>query len=50
MTKHINVLELKAISLALLSFTKEQNSKLVHLQVENICVITYLLKRVVYTI
>lgn len=40
------MLFIKAIYLALLSFTKEQNSMPVHFQTENICTFTYLLKMV----
>ena len=40
------LLFIKAIYLALLSFTKEQNSMPVHFQTENICTFTYLLKMV----
>ena len=41
---HINVLELLAIKLALLTFSKMFNIKSIHFQVDNISALSYLMK------
>ena len=41
---HINILELKAVRLALISFHKQMKMKAVHFQIDNITALMYLLK------
>ena len=41
---HINLLELKAVHLALLTFSKAQNLKSVHIQMDNMTALSYLVK------
>ena len=41
---HINILELLAVKLALLSFTKNRNVRSIHFQVDNTTALAYLLK------
>ena len=42
---HINLLELKAVKLALLSFSKQESLKAVHIQVDNTTALLYLKKK-----
>lgn len=42
-TKHINILELKAIHLALLTFSNEAKNATIHLHLDNVSDLTYLL-------
>ena len=44
---HINVLELKAVKLALLTFNKRKTLKAVHFQIDNTTALLYLVNRVV---
>ena len=44
MEMHINILELKAVKLALMSFHKQMEVKTVHSQIENTTALMYLLK------
>ena len=41
---HINVLELKAVKLALLTFNKQKSLKAVHFQIDNTTALLYLVK------
>ena len=41
---HINVLEMKAVKLALLTFNKQKSLKAVHIQVDNTTALLYLVK------
>ena len=41
---HINVLELKAVKLTLLTFNKQKSLKAVHFQIENTTALLYLVK------
>ena len=41
---HINVLELKAVKLALLTFNKQNSLKAVHFQIDNTTALLYFLK------
>ena len=41
---HINILELLAVKLAIRTFTKYRDVKAIHLQVDNIVTLTYLMK------
>ena len=43
-TKHINVLELIAVKLVILTFTKEKSVTAIHLQIENMTALSYLVK------
>ena len=43
-TQRTSILELKAIYLALLTFTKEIKNKIVHLQINNIFALIHLLR------
>ena len=43
-TQRTSILELKAIYLGLLTFTKEIKNKIVHLQINNIFVLIHLLR------
>ena len=42
--KHINVLELLAVKLALLTYLKDQTRKIIHLQIDNMTALSYLVK------
>ena len=42
---HINLLELKAVKLALLSFSKQKSLKAVHIQIDNTTALLYLKKK-----
>ena len=44
MKYHINILELLAVKLAIQTFTKYRDVKAIHLQVDNIVALTYLMK------
>ena len=44
MKYHINILELLAVKLAIQTFTKYRDIKAIHLQVDNIVALTYLMK------
>ena len=44
MEMHINILELKAVKLALMSFQKQMEVKAVHSQIDNTTALMYLLK------
>ena len=44
MKYHINILELLAVKLAIQTFTKYRDVKAIHLQVDNIVALTYLIK------
>ena len=44
MKYHINILESLAVKLAIQTFTKYRDTKAIHLQVDNIVALTYLLK------
>ena len=44
MKYHINSLELLALKLAILTFTKYREVKVVHLQVDNTVALTYVMK------
>ena len=44
MKYHINILELLAVKLAIQTFTKYRDVKAIHLQVDNIVTLTYLMK------
>ena len=43
-TKHINILELIAVKLAILSFTKGKSVTEIHLQIDNMTALYYLVK------
>ena len=44
MKYHINILELLTVNLAIQKFTKYSDVKAIHLQVDNIVALTYLMK------
>ena len=44
MEMHINILEMKAVKLALMSFHKQMEVKAVHSQIDNTTALMYLLK------
>ena len=44
MKYHINILELLVVKLAIQTFTKYRDVKAIHLQVDNIVALTYLMK------
>ena len=44
MKYHINILELLALKLAILTFTKYREVKAMHLQVDNTVALTYVMK------
>ena len=44
-TKHINVLELIVVKLAILAFTKGKSVTAIHIQIDNMTVLSYLVKR-----
>ena len=43
-TKHINILELIAVKLAILTFTKGKSVTAIHLQIDNMTALSYLVK------